>query len=82
MCCVAGQAGVKHLPSEQGGPSGKGMSNSAMSVLQATSGRKSTGQMPESPPDYDSVIALYNTYYSMLMAALSGRAPNEAPEAE
>ena len=82
MCCVAGQAGVKHLPSEQGGHSGKGMSNSAMSVLQATSGRKSTGKMPESPPDYDSVMALYNTYYSMLMAALSGRAPNEAPEAE
>ncbi|CAM9135764.1 unnamed protein product [Rangifer tarandus platyrhynchus] len=41
--------------------------------------------MPESPPeypDYDSVMALYNTCYSMLMAALSGRAPNEAPEAD
>lgn len=82
MCCVAGQAGVKRVPSKQGGPRGKGTSNSAMSVPRATSGRKSTGQMPESPPDYDSVVALYNTCYSMLMAALSGRAPNEAPEAE
>lgn len=82
MCCVAGQAGVKHLPSEQGGPSGKGTSNSAMSVPRATSGRKSTGQMPESPPDYDSVMALYNTCNSMLMAALASRATKKAPEAE
>ena len=82
MCCVAGQAGVKRVPSKQGGPRGKGTSNSAMSVPRATSGRKSTGQMPESPPDYDSVVALYNTCYSMLMAALSRRAPNEAPETE
>ncbi|CAI9181291.1 unnamed protein product [Rangifer tarandus platyrhynchus] len=85
MCCAAGQAGVKHLPREQGGPSGKGTSNSAMSVPRATSGRKSTGQMPKSRPeypDYDSVMALYNTCHSMLMAALSGRAPNQAPEAE
>ncbi|XP_065771571.1 heat shock transcription factor, X-linked member 3-like [Muntiacus reevesi] len=85
MCSVAGQAGVKHLRSNQGGPSGKGTSTSAMSVPPATSGRESTGQMPESPPeypDYDSVMALYNTCYSMLTAALSGRAPNEASEAE
>ncbi|KAJ1369145.1 hypothetical protein KIN20_030547 [Parelaphostrongylus tenuis] len=83
LCSRAGR--VKHLPSEQGGPSGKGTSNSAMSVPRATSGRKSTGQMPESPPeypDYDSVMALYHTCHSMLMADLSGRAPNEAPEAE
>lgn len=37
---------------------------------------------PPEYPDYDSVMALYNTCHSMLMAALSGRAPNEAPEAE
>ena len=85
MCSVAGQAGVRHLPSEQGGPSGKGTSNNAMSVPPAISGRESTGQMPEIPPeypDYESVMALYNTCYSMLTAALSDTAPNEAPEAE
>ena len=41
--------------------------------------------MPESLPeypDYDSVMALYNTWYSLLTAALSFTAPNEAPEAE
>ncbi|KAF4008078.1 hypothetical protein G4228_019685 [Cervus hanglu yarkandensis] len=85
MGSVAGRAGVKHLLSEQGGPSGKGTSNSAMSVPPATSGRESTGQMPESPPeypDYDSVMALYNTCYSILTAALSSTAPNEAPGSE
>ena len=41
--------------------------------------------MPESPPeypDYDSVMALYNTCYSILTAALSSTAPNEAPGSE
>ncbi|CAM9153807.1 unnamed protein product [Rangifer tarandus platyrhynchus] len=33
-------------------------------------------------PDYDSVMALHNTCYSILTAALSSTAPNEAPEAE
>ncbi|CAI9150951.1 unnamed protein product [Rangifer tarandus platyrhynchus] len=85
MGSVAGRAGANHLPSEQGGPSGKGMSSNTTFVPPATSGRESTGQMPESPPeypDYDSVMALHNTCYSILTAALSSTAPNEAPEAE
>ncbi|CAI9181462.1 unnamed protein product [Rangifer tarandus platyrhynchus] len=85
MGSVAERAGANPLPSEQGGPSGKGMSSNTTFVPPATSGRESTGQMPESPPeypDYDSVMALHNTCYSILTAALSSTAPNEAPEAE
>ncbi|DAA12637.1 heat shock transcription factor, X-linked member 3-like [Bos indicus] len=85
MGSVARRAGANHLPREQGGPSGKGTSSNTTSAPPATSGRGSTGQMPESLPeypDYDSVMALYNTCYSLLTAALSFTAPNEAPEAE
>ncbi|XP_055249699.1 heat shock transcription factor, X-linked member 3-like [Moschus berezovskii] len=85
MGSVARRAMANHLPGEQGSPSGKGTSSGTASVPPATSGRESTGQMPESPPeypDYDSVMALYNTCYSILTAALSFTARNEAPEAE
>ena len=85
MGSVAGWARANHLPSEQGGPSGKGMSSNATSVQLANSGRESTGQMPKSPLEYpacDSVMALYNTCSSILMVALSVTAPNEAPSAE
>ncbi|KAB0340450.1 hypothetical protein FD755_024740 [Muntiacus reevesi] len=85
MGSVAGRSKASHLPSEQGGPSGKGMSSNATSVQLATSGRESTVQMPESPPEYpacDSVMALYNTCSSILMVALSVTAPKEAPSAE
>ncbi|KAB0353193.1 hypothetical protein FD755_024092 [Muntiacus reevesi] len=85
MGSVAGRSRANHLPSEQGGPSGKGMSSNATSVQLATSGRESTAQMPESPPEYPacaSVMALYNTCSSILMVALSVTAPKEAPSAE
>ncbi|XP_052518563.1 heat shock transcription factor, X-linked member 4-like [Budorcas taxicolor] len=85
MGSVPRQAGANYLPMEEGGPSGKGTSSNTTSAPPATSGREGTGQMPESPleyPDYDSVMALYNTCYSILTAALSFTAPNEAPEAE
>ncbi|CAM9157252.1 unnamed protein product, partial [Rangifer tarandus platyrhynchus] len=51
----------------------------------STAGRDSPGELPETPPeypDYQSVMALYNTCYSILTAALSIMAPNKAPEAE
>ena len=82
---VARWAGGNHLPSEQGGPSGEGTSSNAMSVHPATAGRDSPGELPESPPEYpgyESVMALYNTCYSILTAALSVMAPNKAPEVE
>ncbi|CAI9149066.1 unnamed protein product [Rangifer tarandus platyrhynchus] len=86
MGSVASQAGGNHLPSEQGGPSGEGPSNSATSVaLPATAGRDSTGELPESPPvypDYESLMTLYNACYSILMAGLLVMAPDEAPESE
>ena len=85
MGSVAGWAEANHLPSEQGGPSGEGTSSNAMSVHPATAGRDSPGELPESPPEYpgyESVMALYNTCYSILTAALSVMAPNKAPEVE
>ncbi|CAM9199412.1 unnamed protein product, partial [Rangifer tarandus platyrhynchus] len=85
MGSVASQAGGNHLPSEQGGPSGEGPSNSATSVPPATAGRDSPGELPESPPvypDYESLMTLYNTCYSILMAGLLVMAPDEAPESE
>ncbi|XP_065771587.1 heat shock transcription factor, X-linked member 3-like [Muntiacus reevesi] len=85
MGSVASQAGGNHLPSEQGGPSGESPSNSATSVSPATVGRDSPGELPESPPVYpdsESVMTLYNTCYSSLMAGLLFMAPDEAPESE
>lgn len=85
---VARRAGENHLPSEQGSPSraaGEGTSSNAISVPSATAERDSPGKLPESPPvypDYESVMALYNTCYSILTAALSVMAPNKAPEVE
>ncbi|CAI9150187.1 unnamed protein product [Rangifer tarandus platyrhynchus] len=85
MGSVASQAGGNHLPSEQGGPSGEGPSNSDTSVPPATAGRDSPGELPESPPvypDYESLMTLYNACYSILMAGLLVMAPDEAPESE
>ncbi|CAM9175472.1 unnamed protein product, partial [Rangifer tarandus platyrhynchus] len=78
-------AGGSHLPSEQGGPSGEGMSSNATSVPLATAGREGAGELTDSPPEYPNynlVMAVYKTFYSTMMAALSVMAPDEASEAE
>ena len=83
MGSVARWAEANHLPSEQGGPSGEGTSSNGMSVLLATAGRDSIGELPKSSPEYPGyglVMTLYNTCYSILMAALLVMAPNEALE--
>ncbi|OWJ99456.1 hypothetical protein Celaphus_00009598 [Cervus elaphus hippelaphus] len=46
MGSVAGRARENHLPSEQGGPSGEGMSSNATSVPPATAGRDRAGELP------------------------------------
>ena len=46
MGSVAGGARANHLPSEQGGPSGEGMSSNATSVPPATAGRDGAGELP------------------------------------
>ena len=85
---VAKWAGGNHLPNEQGGPSraaGEGTSSNAVSVPSATAERDSPGKLPESPPVYpehESVMTLYNTCYSILMAGLLVMEPDEAPEVE
>ncbi|OWJ99086.1 hypothetical protein Celaphus_00009594 [Cervus elaphus hippelaphus] len=85
MGSVAVQARANHLPSEQGGPSGEGPSSSATSVPPATAGRNGAGELPKSPleyPVYGSVMTMYKTYYSIVKAAVSVAAPNEAPEVD
>ena len=46
MGSVAGGARANHLPSEQGGPRGEGMSSNATSVPPATAGRDGAGELP------------------------------------
>ncbi|KAJ1057863.1 hypothetical protein K5549_013645 [Capra hircus] len=85
MGSIVRRAGRNHLPSEQGSPSGEGTSSNATSVPPATFGRDGTGELPKSPseyPDYNLVMTLHKTCYSILMVALSVMAPNEAPEVE
>ena len=85
---VAKWAGGNHLPIEQGSPSRaavEGTSSNAIPVPLATAERDSPGKLPESPPvypDYESVMTLYNTCYSILMAGLLVMAPDEASESE
>ncbi|XP_016069410.1 PREDICTED: heat shock transcription factor, X-linked-like [Miniopterus natalensis] len=72
-------------PSEQGGPTGEGTSGNVMFVPTATAGTNGTRDLPTSPlndPLYGSVMSLYNTCYSILMAGLSVMAPPEDPEEE
>ena len=85
---VAKWAGGNHLPNEQGGPSraaGEGTSSNAISVPSATAERDSPVKLPKSPPvypHYKSVMTLYNTCYSILMAGVLVMAPDEAREVE
>ena len=79
------QGGGNHLPSEHGGLSGEDMSSNATSIPLATAGRDSSRELPGNPleyPDYDSVMDVYKTCYSILMAALSVMAPDDALESE
>uniref|UniRef100_A0A8D2DTT8 HSF-type DNA-binding domain-containing protein n=1 Tax=Sciurus vulgaris TaxID=55149 RepID=A0A8D2DTT8_SCIVU len=67
-------------PQEPRGPSGEGTSGNDTSVPQATAGMEGEGEVPGSPPgfpDYCSVMSLYNTCYSILLAALSAMSPRE-----
>ena len=82
LSSAAGYAMATHGPSEPGGLSGEGTSRNMMFVPLATARRDDTGELPVSPPvypDYGTVMSLYNTCYSILLAALSVMSPNEAP---
>lgn len=70
------------FPSEPAGPSGEGTSGNVRLAPTATAARDGAGEEPTGPPDFNSVMSLYNTCYSMLMAALSATAPTNAPEGE
>ncbi|XP_025841641.1 heat shock transcription factor, X-linked member 4 [Vulpes vulpes] len=82
LSSVAGYATENHGPSELAGPSGEGTSRNVMFASPALAGRDGAGELPPAPPvypDYRSVMSLYNTCYSILLAALSVMSPNEAP---
>ncbi|ELK11362.1 heat shock transcription factor, X-linked member 3 [Pteropus alecto] len=68
--------------SEPAGPSGEGTSRNVRLAPTATATRDGAGEEPTGPPDFNSVMSLYNTCYSMLMAALSATAPTDAPEGQ
>ncbi|XP_064429711.1 heat shock transcription factor, X-linked member 4 [Mirounga angustirostris] len=79
---VARYAMANRGPSEPGGPSGEGTSRNVMFAPPATAGRGGAGELPAAPPpypDYESVLSLYNTCYSILLAALLFMSPHEAP---
>ncbi|XP_057574921.1 heat shock transcription factor, X-linked member 4 [Hippopotamus amphibius kiboko] len=85
MSSIARGVAQQHPPGEQGSPSGEGTSRNVIFVPPAIAGRDGTGELPTAPPvypGYSSVVSLYNTCYSILLAALSAMAPNEAPQAE
>ncbi|KAL2761305.1 heat shock transcription factor, X-linked member 3, partial [Daubentonia madagascariensis] len=70
---------------ESHGPSGEGTSGNATFAPLATARMEGAGELAASPqvyPDYGSVMSLYNTCYSILLAALSVMSPNEPPEDE
>lgn len=70
---------------EPHGPSGEGTSRNATFAPLATAPVEGAGEVAASPrviPDYSSVMSLYNTCYSILLAALSVMSPNEPPEEE
>ncbi|XP_045327157.1 heat shock transcription factor, X-linked member 3-like [Leopardus geoffroyi] len=82
LSSAAGYAMATHGPSEPGGLSGEGTSRNMTFVPLATARRDDAGELPVSPPvypDYGTVMSLYNTCFSILLAALSVMSPNEAP---
>ncbi|KAM5291008.1 heat shock transcription factor, X-linked member 3-like [Glossophaga mutica] len=72
-------------PSEPGGPSREGTSRNVTFETTAPARTNGAGEPPTSHPDdplYDSVMSLYNTCFSILMAALSVMAPPTDPHEE
>uniref|UniRef100_A0A8C9UJJ6 HSF-type DNA-binding domain-containing protein n=1 Tax=Spermophilus dauricus TaxID=99837 RepID=A0A8C9UJJ6_SPEDA len=77
---VSEQPQENQLPQEPRGPDGD---EDRTPSSQATAGMEGEGEVPRSPqgyPDYFSVMSLYNTCYSILLAALSAMSPREPPE--
>uniref|UniRef100_A0A2K5IFW2 HSF-type DNA-binding domain-containing protein n=1 Tax=Colobus angolensis palliatus TaxID=336983 RepID=A0A2K5IFW2_COLAP len=76
-------------PQEPNDPSGEGTSEDVTFASLTTAqgkctGMESTGEGPSTLvyPDYDCVMSLYNTRYSILSVAISVMSPNEPPDEE
>ncbi|XP_037368682.2 LOW QUALITY PROTEIN: heat shock transcription factor, X-linked member 3 [Talpa occidentalis] len=82
---VAGSPGGGGCPGEPGGPRGEGTSGNVLFASRVPAGQEGAGELPSSPParaSYASVLTLYNTCCSILLAALSAMAPDEDPDGE
>ncbi|XP_071462203.1 heat shock transcription factor, X-linked member 3-like [Marmota flaviventris] len=83
MSSVSEQPLENQLPQEPSSPDGEGTSEDGTPSSQATAGMEGEGEVPRGPqgyPDCCSVMSLYNTCYSILLAALSAMSPREPPE--
>lgn len=69
--------------SEEGGGCGEGTSRNTFFPLAMTSRQRSRhgSNTSQAFTDYESVLSLYNTCYSILLATLSAMTPQQVPEA-
>ncbi|XP_058515163.1 heat shock transcription factor, X-linked member 4 [Ochotona princeps] len=70
---------------EPRGPSGEATASNVVHTPLSPTATHGAGEAASSPaayPDYDSMISLYNTCYSTLVAALNTMTSNEPPEQE
>lgn len=70
---------------EPGGPSGEDTTPNVMQAPLCPTGTQGAAEAPRGPatyPDYESMISLYNTCYSTLVAALNTKTSSEPPEQE
>lgn len=89
MNSITGHSLGSGPPQEPNDPSGEGTSEDVTFASLTTAqgkctGMESTGEVPSTLvyPDYDCVMSLYNTHYSILSVAISVMSTNEPPDEE
>uniref|UniRef100_A0A2K6LE58 Uncharacterized protein n=1 Tax=Rhinopithecus bieti TaxID=61621 RepID=A0A2K6LE58_RHIBE len=85
MNSITGHSLGSGPPQKPNDPSGEGTSEDVtFASLTTCTGMESTGKVPSTLvyPDYDCVMSLYNTRYSILSVAISVMSPDEPPDEE